>query len=485
MSPRDDRGRSQAALALSLLIAGLTAAVLPALAAAGQSPPAVLTLAQCVRLALEGSANLNIRQAEVDVAGQNVTEAWGAFLPNLSLSGSYSKSDRTDFDSPYSLFGTGYQGFETVAGDSVYIPYEAVVGRANRDVSVKATSKNWGLSSNLNLFDGLANINRLKAAQARREAAEFGQQYTRELVIQNVAIAYYELLRYQKLQDVAAETRDQAAAELQRTETYFRLGSAARSDVLQQRVRLGSTSYDLVVAQNRVQKAMADLAYAMNRPLTGQLIADNSALTTSLVLDEGVDQLSAEALAGRLDLLSSEQESQAAKRSAAAASGAFLPRLDLYARYSRSYDESPYRFGSQESEAWLWGAQVSWDVFNRFQNQTNRARTRAQARIAAYQLDQAQLDAQLEIRQYHNAMSEAIERHKVSVETISHAEEELRLAQERFRVGAGTQLDRITAEVNLARARSDEAQSVCDYLIARTRLWRAAGRLNELELDRP
>jgi outer membrane protein len=200
---------------------------------------------------------------------------------------------------------------------------------------------------------------------------------------------------------------------------------------------------------------------------------------------QDVDRLYAEALDGRLDLLGSEEESRAAGRAAAAAGGAFLPRLDVYARYSRSYDESPYRFGAQESEAWLWGAQVSWDVFNRFQNWTNRSRARAQARIADYQLDQVRLDAQLEVRQFHTAMGEAIEKRKVSLETITHAEEELRLAQERFRVGAGTQLERITAEVNLATARADEVQAVCDSLIARTRLWRATGRLSELGLARP
>ena len=61
----------------------------------------------------------------------------------------------------------------------------------------------------------------------------------------------------------------------------------------------------------------------------------------------------------------------------------------------------------------------------------------------------------------------------------------MRLAQERFRVGAGTQLDRITAEMNLASARAEEVQAVCDYLIARARLWRAVGRFNRLGREEP
>ena len=475
------------AAVLILAIGGLvlTGAMATPAAAGEVHEPIVLTLNDCIRRALENSASLRVRHAETEIAGQNVTDAWGAFLPSLSASGNYGKSDRTDFDAQYGVYETRERLFETVQGDSVFIPYEAMVGFAFRDVTVKSTSKSWGLSANLNLFDGLANVNRLKASQARHVASRYGAGYTREMVIQNVSVAYYDLLRFKKLREVAAESYEQAAAELQRTETYFRLGSAAKSDVLQQRVRLGQTSYDLVVAENRVKKAMADLAYAMSLPPTDHLAVDTSPLATSLVLDEDVGQLYARALESRLDLQGAQQEIHAAERSAAAAGGAVLPRLDLYVRYSRSYDESPYRFGAQESQAWIRGAQVSWDLFNRFQNFTNRSRARAQARIATYQFEQIQLDAQLEIRQYHNAMSEAVERHRVSVETITHAEEELRLAQERFRVGAGTQLERITAEVNLARARAEEVQAVCDYLIARTRLRRAAGQLSTNEFSLP
>jgi len=243
--------------------------------------------------------------------------------------------------------------------------------------------------------------------------------------------------------------------------------------------RRQQTKYDLVVAENRVRMAIADLAYAMNRPLADRLEIDTSPLSTEMAIED-VDRLYAEALANRLDVIGSDYNQQAAAHTAAAAGGAFWPRLDLYARYQRSYDESPYKFGSQESDAWLWGAQVNWDIFDRFQNVAARGRAKAQARISEYQHEQIRLDVQLEVRQFHNAMREAIEKHNVSVETVTQAEEELRLAQERFRVGAGTQLDRITAEVNLASAKAEEAQAVCDYLIARARLWRAVGRLDEM-----
>ncbi len=467
---------------LAVCLAGSSAIASDQATAEAKPPSGLLTLQDCVRIALDSSANMRIREAEREVAEETVTESWGAFLPDFSLTGSYTKSDRTDFDSTSPIYGVDQFGLETVSGDSVYIPYDSVIGSRTSDVTVSATSKNWGASLNMTVFDGLANINNLKSAQSGRVAAVFSEEYTREQVIQNVAVAYYNLLRFVKLAEVAVETRDQAAAELERTATYFRLGSTAKSDVLQQRVRLEQTKYDLVLAENQVEKAVADLAYAMNQPLADRIEVDTSLLATEMVIDD-VQGLYEEARENRLDVQSIAANADAARHTAAAANGSFAPRVDLYARYNRSYDESPYKFGSQESKSWLYGGQVSWSVFNRFQNWTNRSKAKAQARIAEYRYEQSQLDAQLEVRQYHNSMREAIEKHKVSTETIKFAEEELRLAKERFRVGAGTQLDRITAEVSLATARADEVQAVCDYLISRAQLWRAVGRLNQLGQD--
>jgi outer membrane protein len=73
-------------------------------------------------------------------------------------------------------------------------------------------------------------------------------------------------------------------------------------------------------------------------------------------------------------------------------------------------------------------------------------------------------------------MDEARERLSVSREGVVSAREDLRLAQEKFRVGAGTILDTVIAESDLTRARANEVEAIVDYLIARARLARATGR---------
>lgn len=465
-----------AAVCLVLAVAAAGPAAAQETPAAERDEP-LLSITDCVRIALESSLSLAISDERRHAAAQDVTAAYGAFLPNVNLSRSWQKSERTDFDMQQYEFGQEpYYTFDS-AGDSTlwFLQTQTPLGLADETINTKY--KDWSGSATLNLFNGFGKFSSLGSAKRSLAAAEASRDYTRELVVQDVVMAYFNLLRAEELLKVAIESRDQTAKELEKTETYFRLGSAAKSDVLQQRVQLENTRLDVVVADNGVKKAFADLAYAMNRPLAATFRVDPSVLETDFFVP-AVEDLYREALAQRLDLRSSELAADARRKDITTATSGLWPSLDVSARYSRYDNESPYRFGSQTSESISWGYAVNWNVFDRLQTWTSRSKAKANARIAEYELDQARLNVQVEIRQLHNALVEARERAKVSRETIVQSEEELRLAQERFRVGAGTTLDIIVARANLANARGQEVQAKCDFLMARAQLERATGRLS-------
>ncbi len=438
--------------------------------------PPLLNLQQCIDIALEGSLSLAVAEAQREQAGQSVKAAWGSFLPSLNVGHNDQKNHRTDFNvAQYDIqtvnLLTDQPGLTVPFG--LQIPNGQV-----KDEKTNTRYHSNSASLSLNVFSGFGRYGQLGSAKNSLKAAETSQQYNRALVVQNVASAYFNLLRYERLLEVAKDSRDLAAKELDRSETYFRLGSAAKSDVLQARVRLEQTKLDVLTAQNNVEQSFADLAYAMNRPLASRFEIDRSALDTDFAVGN-LDTLYEEALHNRADLESLEYTVRARHKDVVSASSGFWPSLDLFWSYSKYTNESPFRFGAATSDNLSYGYQVSWTLFDRLQTWTQRSQAKASARIAEYNLNQAQLDAQLEIRRLYNSLLEARERTGLSRETIVQAQEELRLAQERFRVGAGTSLDRITAEVNLATARASEIQAICDFLIAQAQLDRAIGRLPE------
>jgi outer membrane protein len=440
------------------LILVVTAALVLALPAFGQESAApdsdlpVLSLRDCIRIALQDSPNLMVSDEQRHIASQDVTGAWGQFMPTISLGYNWNKGELTEFD-VLQMDGT------------------------TDDQTTFTKNKRLNGSANFNVFRGFSKFSRLSSAKHSLKAAEATRDYTREVVVEDVTAAYFNLLRYQKLLEVAIEARDRTALELERTETYFRLGSAAKSDVLQQRVQFENTRLDVVIADNSVKQAFVELAYNMNRPLASEFDIDTSELQTDYMLPD-VNALYGEALANRLDLASSEYTVEARRKDVTTATAAAWPSLDLFIQTDRSNADTPYRFGSQKSGNTVFGWSASWNVFDRLQTWTGRSQAKASARIAEYQLQQAKLNVQVEIRQLYNSLVEAKERANVSRETIVQSEEELRLARERFRVGAGTTLDIIVAQANLTNSQATEVQAMCDFLTARTRMYRAVGRTN-------
>lgn len=476
-------------LPVAVVLAGVLAALLGAGAAnAADADLPVLSLDDCVSIALQDSPTLMISEERRHIAAKDLSSAYGAFLPDLTLGHNWQKSERTDYDVEQGDPGVFAVPVFTDINDPASLIGEAAFPTSFpngtfADQTITTKYKDISGRANLNLFSGFAKFSGLSSAKHGLKAAEETVAYTRELVAENVIAAYFNLLRYQRLLEVANETRDQAAKELERTETYFRLGSAAKSDVLQQRVRLENTKLDVVIADNSVKKAFADLAFSMNRPLAVSFAIDASALNTDFAVED-VGALYAEALAARKDLKSNEFNVIARKNDVTTASANLLPRVDLFANFNRYNNESPFIFGSQKSGSTTFGYAVSWNIFDRMQTLNGRSQAKANARIAEYELEQARMNVQVEIRQLHNSLVEARERANVSRKTIVQSEEELRLAQERFRVGAGTTLDVIVAQANLANSRAQEVQAMCDFLIAETQMQRAVGRLGKWSAGR-
>ena len=107
----------------------------PLSAVAAEGPAAGLPvhdLADCVAIALQESPTLAIAAENTGIAGQGVRQAKGQFLPSLSLSRTWQKSERTEYD------------------------YENPVTLAISDYTEKSKYKDYGASSDFYLFRGPA-----------------------------------------------------------------------------------------------------------------------------------------------------------------------------------------------------------------------------------------------------------------------------------------------------------------------------------------
>ncbi|MFQ5599454.1 MAG: TolC family protein [Candidatus Krumholzibacteriia bacterium] len=456
-------------------LVGLALVAVQTGAAGAQEPthvPRFLRLSDAIGIAMEGSTQLGIRQAQLDASRTARLNAIFSLGPDIQVSAFDSRQTRTDLDLLRSSGGVSDQ-IRTVNDN--FIPVFIDTSFVAADVSEESGFRQVSVQSSVRFFDGLANYYRIAAAHNDVRANELDLQYAATTVQTSVIEAYYDLLRAKLLLTVAAEAEAVSREQLERTQALYELGSAARSDVLKSQVQLGQTRLELVQARNRERQARNGLIYAMNLKSATPFAID----TTVVDIPEEQIDFGAEvryALDHRLDLMALREAERGQGKRVVEARGALFPTLDFRYSFAFSDQESQFRFGAAQTRTRSWTLSSSWGVFDRYLTYSNISQAKANRRIAEYNLKQAELDAIREIRDFVNQLQEARERFVVSSENVERSEEDLRLAQEKFRVGAGTILDTITAESDLTATKAAEVEASVDYLIARAKLSRATGR---------
>jgi outer membrane protein len=442
-----------------------------------------VTLEQCVDVATLASTALGRFQEDTRSAVVDRRAALGAFLPDLSLTGFWQRQERTDKDqaifgsisvpivfedalgNPLPLTVGGQQAFQTFGGPT----------SATEDVTILQTFSGQTLRTNWSVFSGFSRFSERNRANAALAASQATEEYQATVVRESVTNAYYDLIGAKQRVQVAIDAEELARQELERSETYFELGISTRSDVLQAKVRHQQTKLDTVRERNGERNAFAALTFAMGLRQAQRFEISSEAEGVENVTAPDIEELLNRATGQRRDLAATRLTLDASESAVTTARAGFWPSLQVFASHSRTKAETPFRFGASQNSDYTWGVQGQWNIFDRFQTKTQTRRAVASRRKAEYDLRQKRLDIELEIVQLRNNLVEAVESHEVSSVTVEQSQEDLRLATERFRVGAGTSLDVITAQVNLAQARRDLVDAQINILKLRNQLGRAVG----------
>jgi outer membrane protein len=418
---------------------GVLVGIVSALFATGmaaQQTPLEISLAEAVRRALDVQPIMVQARGDVRNAGATGRSAWGAFLPTVSTSASASRSNQDRFD-PNSTTrlppGYAYSG---------------------------------GLLATLELFDGFRRLANLKAASATQDAAGAGlvnQRYQTTLATQ---LLFFTALADEELVRVAEAQLQRATEELQISVNKFQAGAATRSDTLTATVDFGNAQLALLQARANLASAQANLGRQVGVDQPVRALPDTalpglpdttalraSALQTAPLVDQ------AEALA------------RAAHAQTWSARSQYWPSLTVSYSNSRTGinpPNLPFFTGYPETFSWRFG--LSWTLFNGFQREQLQVSTSVTSDIAAAQAGDARRQVNAQLTQQLAAVFTASAQIKITGANVAAATEALRVTQERYRLGAGTLLDLLTAEANMTQAQVNQVQARYNYLIARAQV---------------
>jgi outer membrane protein len=420
---------------------------LTAAPAASSAQERSVTLDEAIRLAERVQPDVVRASTAVRTAGAQRRNAWGAFLPNLTAS-----SSASDFFSE---------------GESRVDPVTGLVTRGNSTNRSISTS----LSASIDLFTGFRRGAELSAARANESAADaslIDARFQQSLATTNQfldALAAAQLLRVRE-----ASVR-RAEEQLKVSVAKLRAGSATRSDSLRSLVTLGNTQLDLITTQTDLATAEANLARLIGE--TGRVhAADDSAFYGVVpVLDTQAIRLEAESKSPRVQ--SAVSSASAARADVRASRSSYWPTLALSANTGWNGNrENDYTLLNQRQISLA----LRWSLFDRFDRELNIVQREADLDVAQATAADAKRGVEAELQKWLAQLDAAKARIQITQTSVAAATEDLRVQQERYRVGASTIVDVLTSQEALNQAEVDVVNARFDYLRAKAQLEALIGR---------
>lgn len=263
-----------------------------------------MSLEDAIRLADRSSETVEIARAAVTRANGQQKIALSQFLPQLSASGGYTKTLKSQF-SDFSFGGadTTSSAFESVCAPNIPAATTPAQRQAALDQAQTCQSgggvdfskvgfgaKNqWalGLQLSQNLFTGGRAMGQRRAANAGRRAADIELTAQRAQLILDVTQAYYNTVLAGRLSDIAQSALSWNDDVLRQTARARQVGSSSEFDLL--RAQVARDNQVPVVLQRRSDHTISLLRL---KQLLELPLDDSLDLTTS------IDEAPAQTIAG-------------------------------------------------------------------------------------------------------------------------------------------------------------------------------------------
>ena len=397
----------------------------------GQEAMRQVTLEEALGIAERNNPSLEQFASNVDIAGYQELTAWGSFLPNLSLSYQYSDASSGRLDP---------------------------TGQA-----ITTTSYSAQLRGSVDLFRGFRRFTDLKGARLGVEASEAEYLEAEFTTAEGVKISFYNAVANRELVRVEADRVRRQEDQLAFVEQQLELGRATRSDVLRSQVDLNNAKVALLNAENSARNSGYALAEAVG--VTEPLGPVETERLEAEPLPFGENEILSMALAGAPSLVSARAAAAADQALVSSAKSAYLPSLTFSGGWAWSNIEYP-----PQSRSWSLALSGSLPLFNGFTRESQLYTARARADQSRSRERAVELALRKDLDQALGTIDAAVASIELADQTEELAAEDLRVTQERYRLGLATILDLQAAQITLLQAQVDVIRRRFEYQLGLARL---------------
>jgi outer membrane protein len=418
---------------------GLAALAVMVMAFPAAAQTRSVTLDEAIRMAVQVQPAMVQARGQVTSAAASKRQVIGSWLPNISLSSGASKNSSTRYDQA-----------------------------TQRTVTASSKSYSAGLSASLVVFDGLSRLYDGRAAGADATAADASLVNQRFQTTLQTKQAFFNALAAEELVRVSQTRIERANEQLKIAKEKLAAGTATRSDTLSSTVEVANARLQMLNAETQLATAEAELARLIGvegrvNAVREERLLVISEIDTTTVREETLTQSPA--------VYQADAQAAAADAQYSASFAQYLPQIS--ASYSRSWSGQEY---NELDPSWSVRLSASWPLFNGFTRELNRTRSAVNRDNARAQAEDARRQVNAQLTQHLASLTSAQTRHEIALVSRAASEEDLRVQQERYRLGAATIVEVLASQVNLDQAEVDIVQARLDYLVAKAQIEALIGR---------
>lgn len=416
-----------------------------------------LSLEECIKIALENNSQLRNAARDIKYAGAEILTSRAALLPSLDAyfsSGRYIQGERKrKADVPI--------GVDSLSGSILYEQKDIIQAKVERN------SHYASVQLSQNIWDWGRSWYYLSQTKLAKKNMEFTYLDKHNFVVYNVNEKYFALLKALKLREVYEEAVIRSEEQLKKIESMYEIGAKALSDVYKAKVALGNDRIFLINQKNEIINAYANLANSIGLDPSIEIEVEDIDVKMPPIV-HSIDDAVAISLQKNADLKKFELNVKNYKYGKRMAQLAYLPTVGGMIRYSRDneYFDRVYNKNLNEDYSISLGVQVNLNIFRGFADKAVYNKQCILFEKAIEDLNEKKRLLKAVVVYAFNILNANKEIADITQENLESANEDLRLAQERYKIGAGTLLEVIDAQLAVTQGKSALVSAKYDYQIA-------------------
>jgi outer membrane protein len=430
-----------------LLFLGLTP-----LSVRGQN---ALSLENAIAIALEKNYSIRIAEKRVTIAQNDNTLGNAGFLPTLT--------------------GVAQKNFTSShLRQDFFNALQAPLDRAgvNNNNSTSGVALSW------TIFDGLGMFISQERLQQLEQAGQTNAKITIENTIAQVSSAYYEIIRQYQRVRALRNALDISNDRLELAKAYYEVGTGSKVDFINAQVDYNGDTAAYIAQEQVLRNAKIDLNSLLSRNPSEDFTIPDTIMTRR---DFSVDELKQSLLAQNPNLVLAAQQRRIAELNVRALSAQQYPQVDLLGGFNYNTTNNQAGFGvkSARNDIWSYGARVSVNLFDGF----NQRRRIQNARINALITEDIEGDVR---NQLLAAFDQTYLNYRNSLQLVALEEanstlarQNVEIAFERYRVGNSTSYEFREVQRNTVAAETRLIEAEYNAKLAEIELLRLSSRLLE------